>query len=56
MAFLFSSPVDVDVRLEGEEDRKQVEMKGEKDKVTSCPVYFDGESIVGQVSYLLVAV
>ena len=51
MAFLFASPIDVEFRLEGEEERKQVEIKGEKEKMISCPVYFDGESIVGQVSF-----
>lgn len=53
MAFFFASPIDVEIRLEGEEERKQVEIKGEKEKMTSCPVYFDGESIVGQASLRL---
>lgn len=48
-AYFFASPIDVDIKLEGEESRKQVEMKGEKDKTTSCPVYYDGDSIGGQV-------
>jgi len=49
MAFLFSSPIDVDVKLEGEESRKQVEIKGEKERMVSCPVYYDGDSVGGQV-------
>lgn len=49
-AYFFASPIDVDVKLEGEEVRKQVEMKGEKERSTSCPVYYDGDSIGGQVS------
>ena len=47
--YFFSSPVDVDVKLEGEELRKQVESKAEKDRPVSCPVYYDGESVSGQV-------
>ena len=39
----------VDIKFEGEEGRRQVEIKGEKDKRESCPVYYDGESVVGQV-------
>jgi vacuolar protein sorting-associated protein 26 len=48
-AYFFSSPVDVDIKLEGEELRKQVESKAEKDRPVSCPVYYDGESVSGQV-------
>ncbi|ORY26886.1 vacuolar protein sorting-associated protein 26-domain-containing protein [Naematelia encephala] len=48
--FAFSSqPVEVEVKLAGEEERRQVEVKGEKDKKEMCPVYYDGESVVGQV-------
>ena len=48
-AYFFASPVDVDIRLEGEDDRKKVEIKGDKEKMISCPVYYDGESVSGQV-------
>jgi vacuolar protein sorting-associated protein 26 len=48
-AFFFASPIDVDVKLEGEEVRKQVDMKQEKERSISCPVYYDGDSIGGQV-------
>ena len=47
--YFFSSPVDVDISLEGEELRKQIESKAEKDRPVSCPVYYDGESVSGQV-------
>jgi vacuolar protein sorting-associated protein 26 len=50
-AYFFASPIDVDIRLEAEETRKQVEMKGEKEKVISCPVYYDGDSVGGQVCH-----
>lgn len=52
MASLFSFggvPVDVEIKLQGEDERRQVEVKGEKDKKEMCPVYYDGESVVGQV-------
>ena len=51
-AFFFTSPVDIDVTLEGEEVRKQVESKAEKDRPVSCPVYYDGETVSGQVRLL----
>jgi vacuolar protein sorting-associated protein 26 len=50
--YFFASPVDVEIRLEGEETRKIVDIKPEKDKDKSvaAPVYFDGDSVAGQVS------
>lgn len=45
-----SQPVEVEIKLAGEDDRRTVEVKGEKDKKEICPVYYDGESVVGQVS------
>jgi vacuolar protein sorting-associated protein 26 len=50
--YFFASPVDVEVRLEGEDGRKIVDVKPEKekDKSISAPVYYDGDSIAGQVS------
>ena len=44
-----AAPVEVEIKLQGEEDRKQVEVKGEKDKKEMCPVYYDGESVIGSV-------
>lgn len=44
-----SAPVDVEVRFNGEDERKQVEVKGEKDRKEVCPVYYDGENVEGQV-------
>lgn len=48
-AYFFAQPIDVEIRLEGEEQRKQVETKSEKEKAITCPVYYDGDSISGQV-------
>jgi vacuolar protein sorting-associated protein 26 len=53
MAYFFASAIDVDIKLEGEELRKQVEIKSEKDKNTTSPVYYDGDSVAGQVSFPL---
>ena len=52
-AYFFSSPVDVDIILEGEDVRKQIESKAEKDRPVSCAVYYDGESVSGQVRVLV---
>lgn len=41
---------DADILLTGEDERKVVEVKGEKDRRETCPVYYDGESVKGQVS------
>ncbi|KAH8990897.1 vacuolar protein sorting-associated protein 26 [Lactarius hatsudake] len=49
-AFFFASPIDIDIKLEGEELRKQIDSKAEKDRPISCPVYYDGESVSGQVT------
>lgn len=51
---LLTSTLDVDVRLldgtESTDDtRKQVEVKTEKDKKEICPVYYDGETVAGEV-------
>lgn len=49
--FTFSSvPVEIEIKLQGEEGRRQVEVKGEKDQRELCAVYYDGESVSGQVN------
>ena len=45
-----AQPVEVEIKLVGEAERRQVEVKGEKDKKEMCPVYYDGESVSGLVS------
>lgn len=47
--FSFAAPVDVEIRLDGDESRRQVEIKIDKDRRERCPVYFDGEGVKGQV-------
>ncbi|VDB87121.1 unnamed protein product [Peniophora sp. CBMAI 1063] len=49
-AYFFASPVDVDIQLEGEDLRKKVEAKAEKDRIISCPVYYDEENVSGTVT------
>ena len=48
-AYFFASPVDVEIKLEGEDERKKIDLKTEKEKVVTAPVYYDGESVAGQV-------
>jgi vacuolar protein sorting-associated protein 26 len=50
-AYFFASPIDIDIRMEGEEGRKQVEIKSEKEKMIQCPVYYDGDTVQGQVGW-----
>ncbi|KAF9030949.1 vacuolar protein sorting-associated protein 26 [Hymenopellis radicata] len=49
-AYFFASPIDVDIKLDDEEARKQVQLKGAKDKLSSAPVYYDGEPVSGQIA------
>ncbi|CAO1628091.1 unnamed protein product [Parajaminaea phylloscopi] len=51
---LLTSTLDIDVRLldggvSTDETRKQVEVKMDKDRKEMCPVYFDGETVQGEV-------
>ena len=48
-AYFFASPVDVDIRLDAEDERKMVDVKVEKERATSAPVYYDGDAVAGQV-------
>ena len=48
-SYLWGAPVDVEIRLENEDARRKAEVKLEKDRRDSLPVYLDGESIIGQV-------
>lgn len=48
--FSFSAPVDIDIRFNGEEQRKLVEVKVDRDRREKFPLYFDGETVAGRVS------
>jgi len=41
------SAIDLDVQLDGEDQRKQVEVKGDKDRREMSSVYYDGEPVKG---------
>ena len=47
--FSFSSPVDIDIRLEDEHERKTVDVKTVGASKETYPVYYDGESVRGSV-------
>ncbi|KAJ3488136.1 hypothetical protein NLI96_g3062 [Meripilus lineatus] len=49
-AYFFASPVDVEIKLEGEDERKIVEVKSDKEKTVSSPVFYDGDNVAGQVT------
>lgn len=48
-AYFFASPVDVDIKLDQEDERKTIDLKAEKERVVSAPVYYDGDAVSGQV-------
>ncbi|EMR09548.1 hypothetical protein PNEG_02133 [Pneumocystis murina B123] len=49
-SLFFKTPVDVDIRLEGEDSRKMVDIKVGKDRKQKAPLYYDGESVKGSVT------
>jgi vacuolar protein sorting-associated protein 26 len=53
--YFFGTPIDVEIKLDGAEQRKQVEVKMEKERAVICPVYYDGDSVSGQASFRITA-
>ncbi|CCJ28081.1 unnamed protein product [Pneumocystis jirovecii] len=49
-SLFFKTPVDVDIRLDGEDSRKMVDIKVGKDRRQKAPLYYDGESVKGSVT------
>lgn len=49
-SLFFKTPVDVDIRLDGEDNRKMVDVKIGKDRRQKAPLYYDGESVKGSVT------
>ncbi|KAI8883201.1 putative PEP8-vacuolar protein sorting/targeting protein [Backusella circina FSU 941] len=47
--FGLSTPIDIEVLFDNEEQRKHVDIKVEKDRRERYPVYLDGETISGKV-------
>lgn len=49
-SLFFSTPVDIDVVLEGSDDRQTVDVKLDKGRRERVPLYMDGESVKGAVT------
>ena len=45
----FGQSAEIHVLLDGEENRKWVELKQDANRRVKCPVYYDGETISGKV-------
>lgn len=51
MSFLFSTPLDIDIRLDDpDEERTMVDVKLDKNRREKVPLYKDGESVKGSVT------
>jgi len=51
MSYFFSTPLDIDIRLEDfDEKRQMVDVKLDKNRREKCPLYSDGESVKGAVT------
>ena len=46
---MFGSAAEIDIRLADEESRKWVDIKNEEGSPERLPLYFDGETVAGQV-------
>ncbi|CCG81557.1 putative Vacuolar protein sorting-associated protein 26 [Taphrina deformans PYCC 5710] len=49
-SLLFKAPLDIDIRLDGEDQRQLVDMKVGKDRKEKAPLYMDGESVKGTIT------
>ncbi|EON61335.1 hypothetical protein W97_00548 [Coniosporium apollinis CBS 100218] len=50
MSIFFSTPVDIDIVLEDNDDRSAVDIKLDKNRREKAPLYLDGESVKGAVT------
>lgn len=51
MSYFFSTPLDIDIRLEDNDDNRQmVDVKLDKNRTEKCPLYMDGETVKGAVT------
>lgn len=50
MSIFFKSPLDLEIRLDGEDSRKQIDVKTAQGKKDKYPLYEDGETISGSVT------
>lgn len=49
-SFFFSTPVDIDIILDGSDERQTVDVKLDKGRREKVPLYMDGESVKGAVT------
>lgn len=50
MSLFFKAPLDIEIRLENENTRKHVDVKGPLGRVEPIPLYKDGELVKGEVT------
>jgi vacuolar protein sorting-associated protein 26 len=51
MSYFFSTPLDIDIRLNDADDKRQmVDIKLDKNRKEKCPLYMDGETVKGAVT------
>ena len=50
MSYFFSTPVDIDIVLEDNDERTMIDMKLDKGRREKAPLYMDGESVKGGVT------
>lgn len=50
MSLFFKAPLDIEIRLDGEDSRHHVDVKTDKNRRDSVPLYLDGESVKGSVT------
>ena len=49
-SYFFSTPTDIDIVLDNNDDKATVDLKLEKNRREKAPVYMDGESVKGAVT------
>ncbi|KAK9458805.1 vacuolar protein sorting-associated protein 26-domain-containing protein [Lipomyces oligophaga] len=50
MALFFKSPLDIEIRLDGEDQRKHVDVRLDKRRKEKVPLFIDGETVKGSVT------
>ncbi|KAK9468602.1 vacuolar protein sorting-associated protein 26-domain-containing protein [Lipomyces arxii] len=50
MALFFKSPLDIEIRLDGEDQRKHVDVRLDKRRKEKVPLFIDGETVKGTVT------
>ncbi|OBA24090.1 vacuolar protein sorting-associated protein 26 [Metschnikowia bicuspidata var. bicuspidata NRRL YB-4993] len=50
MSLFFKTPIDIEIRLDGESARRHVDVRSAQGRMDSLPLYADGESVKGEVS------